>query len=71
MIKTFFNSQENQYCSRGKDILSVFNEHQLKPNHIQQGMSLDEIADVVSDHLMLIIKEQFSNAKRDFHSTPG
>lgn len=64
MNKTFFNPEENQSCVMESEILSAFRKHKEKPSQIQQGMSPDEIAYVVSEHLISVIKEQFANAKK-------
>ena len=69
MNKTFFNTEENKNCSSEIDVLSAFRQHPEKPNQIQKGMSPVEIADIVSDHLMLVIKQQFEVAKREYLSS--
>ena len=68
MNKIFFNPEENQNCDIERDVLSAFKQHQEKPNQIQQGMTPIEIADVVSDHLMGVIKEQFATAKQAYQA---
>jgi len=68
MNMTFFNPEENQNCVSESDVLSAFKQNREKPNQIQQGMSPLEIADIVSDHLMLVIKQQFEVAKREYLS---
>jgi len=35
-------------------------------NEIRPGMSPKEIAEVVSDHLIAVVKEQFNKAKNEF-----
>ena len=37
-----------------------------KKDQIQEGMSPKEIADIVSDHLIEVVKKQFENAKKTF-----
>jgi len=53
------------------DALAVFKHHGTKvgTGEIKKGMSTDEIAEVVSDKLILVIKTQFENAKKVFEHT--
>jgi len=66
MNKTFFNQRESQCFGDKRDVLSIFNPNTQKPKSIQPGMTVDEIADVVSDHLIEVIKEQFNAAKLEY-----
>jgi len=60
------NSEENKNYLIEKDILSAFNQTPTHPNQIKQGMSPKQIAEVVSDHLMTIVKKQFDAAKENY-----
>jgi len=46
------------------DILAAFRNHDEKESTIRQGMSINEISDVVSDRLMEIIKNQLPKEKK-------
>jgi hypothetical protein len=56
------NSLSNQ------DVLAAFKQYYDKPKEIKQGMSPDEIADIVSDRLIEVVKHQFAEAKKQFGS---
>lgn len=66
MNKSFFNPEESACFTMERDALSVFKQHQEKPDQIHQGMTPDEIADFVSDHMIGVIKIQFENAKQEY-----
>jgi hypothetical protein len=66
MDKSFFNQRESQCFGGKRDVLSIFNSNIQKPKHIQPGMTVDEIADVVSDHLIEVIRQQFNAAKLEY-----
>lgn len=51
-----------------RNILSVFRPQTRKPTEIEQGMSSNEISDVVSDNIIAVVKKQFKEAKKDFKS---
>jgi len=63
-----FNPVENQNSCLESDILSVFKPDQEKKGEIQEGMSPKEIAEIVSDHLITIVRNQFEIAKREFQA---
>lgn len=63
----FNNNFENNILIEN-DFLSAFNEYPEKQREIKQGMSPMQIADIVSDHLMAIIRQQFEEVKKEFHS---
>ena len=52
-----------------KDILSAFNQVAVKSTQRNQGMSPKQISEVVSDHLMSVVKKQFDTAKLNYQST--
>ena len=49
-----------------KDVLSVFKQNSEKKHSIQQGMTIIEISDVVSEKIINVVKEQFENTKEDY-----
>lgn len=62
------NSEENKNYLMEKDILSAFNQVAVKPTNINQGMSPKQISEVVSDHLMSVVKKQFDTAKLNYQA---
>jgi hypothetical protein len=66
MNKSFFNPEETQCMTMEKDLLSVFKREQEKPNQIHQSMTPSEISDFVSDHMIVVIKNQFESAKQEY-----
>jgi len=52
------NPDENQAFMADSDVLSVFKKKE-NTKEIQQGMSPKAIAEIVSDHLMAVIRKQF------------
>lgn len=50
------NSFDTTYHTRSKD------------GQIHHGMTVNEISEVVSDHLMSVIKDQFETAKKNFQT---
>jgi hypothetical protein len=66
MNKSFFNPEEPQCMTIEKDLLSVFKQEHEKPNQIHQGMTPSEISDFVSDHMIIVIRNQFEVAKQEY-----
>jgi hypothetical protein len=66
MNRSFFNPEESQCMTLEKDLLSVFKRGEEKPNQIHQGMTPSEISDFVSDHMIVVIKNQFESAKQEY-----
>jgi hypothetical protein len=64
MDKSFFKPEKSASLIE-QDILSVFRTENVE--QIQPGMSPKEIAEVTSNHLISVIKEQFEVAKNNFH----
>lgn len=62
------NSEENKNYLMEKDILSAFDQVAVKPTQINQGMSPKQISEVVSDHLMSVVKKQFDTAKLNYQA---
>lgn len=63
-----FHADENQSFNSERNILSAFKQHSDKPKEIKQGMSPDEIADIVSDRLIEVVRHQFEEAKKQFQA---
>jgi hypothetical protein len=61
-----FNNDLNATLENNKDVLSVFRQNIDKKITIQQGMSINEISDVVSEKIINVVKQQFENTKVDF-----
>jgi serine/threonine protein phosphatase PrpC len=64
---SFNNNCENNSYSN-KDVLSAFKETSEKNLSIHQGMSVKEISEIVSEKIIVIIKEQFEATKRQFET---
>ena len=65
-MTTFFDKNVNQGNFGNRDVLAAFRTAPEKKAEIQQGMSPQEIADIVSDRLMEVVKDQFQAAKKDY-----
>jgi stress response protein YsnF len=63
-----FNNDFNATLENNKDVLSVFRQNVDKKITIQQGMSIREISDVVSEKIINVVKEQFEITKEDFNT---
>ena len=61
-----FNPEENQVFGTDVDVLSVFKKKESK-KEIQQGMSPKAIAEIVSDHLMEVVRKQFEDRSAQAH----
>ena len=61
-----FNNELTSTLDANKDVLSVFKQSSEKKFIIQQGMSIREISDVVSEKIINVVKEQFETTKEDF-----
>jgi hypothetical protein len=51
-----------------EDVLSAFRQNPERTMNIQQGMSANEISDVVSEKIIAVVKEQFEATKVEFES---
>ncbi|WP_373493305.1 hypothetical protein [Aquiflexum sp.] len=49
-----------------EDVLSVFKKKTTEVQEIKQGMTPSQIAEVVSDRLIEVVKEQFEKVKFDY-----
>lgn len=63
------NTEENKNYLMEKDILSAFNQAVIKPTNIGQGMTPQQISEVVSDHLISVVKKQFDVAKQNYKAS--
>ena len=66
-MNTFFNRSLNQGNFGEHDVLSAFRNAPESRSEIQRGMSPEEIAEIVSDRLMKVVKDQFEAAKKKFN----
>jgi hypothetical protein len=62
-----FNQEFNQRHIPEQDVLSAFRKgDRAQATEIKQGMTPEEISEVVSDRLIAVVKEQFDAAKKQF-----
>ncbi len=66
MTTLTFNTDFSIDTFANKDVLSVFKQKTEKHISIQQGMSVNEISDIVSDKIISIIREQFKDTEEKF-----
>lgn len=66
VMNTFFDDNMNPGSFGDRDVLSAFRQTPENRAEIQRGMSPQEIADIVSDRLMKVVKDQFEAAKKEF-----
>lgn len=60
------NFVNNSYSN--KDVLSAFKETSEKKLNIHQGMSINEISEIVSEKIITVVKEQFEATKTQFET---
>ena len=65
------NSEENKDFLISNEFFSSLDNKKSKNTQILQGMSPKEIADIVSDHLISIVKKQFQVAKEKYQEENG
>ncbi|MBN8853361.1 MAG: hypothetical protein BGO55_12515 [Sphingobacteriales bacterium 50-39] len=65
-MNTFFDRSMGQGNYGDRDVLSAFRKTQEQRSEIQQGMSPKEIAEIFSDRLMEVVKDQFQEARKKF-----
>ena len=63
-----FNNDLNGILDTNGDVLSAFRQSSDKKITIQQGMSIREISEVVSEKIINVVKEQFEITKEDFNT---
>ena len=57
---------QTSFCN--KDVLSAFKHPSEKNFTIQQGMSVKEISEVVSEKIITVVKEGFEATKSQFET---
>jgi hypothetical protein len=70
-MHTFFDRNLNQGNYGERDVLSAFRNTPETRSEIQRGMSPQEIAEIVSDRLIKVVKDQFQAAKKEFDEKQG
>ncbi len=65
-MNTFFDRSMNKGNYGERDVLSAFRMTPETRSEIQRGMSPQEIAEIVSDQLIKVVKDQFQAAKKAF-----
>ena len=65
-MNTFFDKNLNRGNFGDRDVLSAFRKTSENRGEIQRGMSPQEIAEIVSDRLIEVVKGQFQAAKKEF-----
>ncbi len=60
------NSRENKSFPINNGLLSTLDNQSKNNMQIVQGMSPKEIADIISDHLIDMVKKQFQVAKEKY-----
>lgn len=60
------NYANNSYAN--KDVLSAFKETSEKNLNIHQGMSANEISEIVSEKIITVVKAQFEATKTQFET---
>lgn len=68
MDKRFLNTDSLGMSSSNRDILSVFKPVERRQATIEQGMSVQEIAEVVSDRVLAVIQDQFNATQAEFEA---
>lgn len=61
------NPAENRANILKKATSSNWSTQGAKKSQIQQGMSPKEIADIVSDHLIEVVRKQFEAKRKELH----
>ncbi len=68
MSELIFCPEEPQSSLSEQDLLSSFNRGEKKPEKIESEMSVDEIADFVSNRLIDLIRMDFEETKQNLLS---
>lgn len=68
MNNLFFKNDSDCNTISNKDILSAFKRNTEKNLTIQHGMSINEIAEVVSEKILNLVNEQFQSTKEHFQN---
>ncbi len=67
-ILSFNNGFANNNTFSDRDVLSAFKQEPDQHQEIKQGMSSQQIADIVSDRLIEVVREQFETVKKKFQA---
>jgi hypothetical protein len=66
-MNTFpFYPEDEREILTADDILSVFQTEEVKKSTITEDMTPKEIAEIISEELMKIVRQQFEEAGRKF-----
>lgn len=65
-MNTFFERSLTRGSYGERDVLYAFRTTPERKSEIQRGMSPQEIAEIVSDRLMEVVKDQFQAAGKEF-----
>ncbi|MEQ8807822.1 MAG: hypothetical protein RIE59_02040 [Imperialibacter sp.] len=60
---------DSRLSERERDVLAAFKPTSEEMPEIRQGMTPQQIADVVSDRIMEVVKKQFEESKKQFAAT--
>ena len=52
----------------GRNMLAAFNPKTEKPTEVEYGMTPDQIADIISEKLMVIVRAQFEATRIKFEA---
>lgn len=63
-----FNTNFSTNSYSNNDVLSVFKETTDKNLSIHQGMSAQEISEIVSEKVIAVVKKQFDATKTQFEN---
>lgn len=66
MATLIFNDGFRSFLNTEKDVLSAFKPKSGEDREIRPGMSPDELADIVSDRLIEVIKQQFAETEKKY-----
>ena len=67
MRKSILNDDFSVNTFPNRDVLSVFKKESEKSLTIHQGMSVKEIAEIVSEKVIAVVKEQFKATEEQFN----
>lgn len=65
-VLSFYPESSNQQTVE-QSALSIFQKNSDNKKEITQGMSVNKVADIVSDQLMEIVKKDFAEKKVEFN----
>lgn len=68
MDRLFLNTDIGTGFSGNRDILAVFRPAAERQSTIQQGMTVHEISEVVSDRILAVIQEQFQAVQAEYEA---